>query len=94
MGCAAAEETRKYTPTFIDLWEPVDIKFGATAYGAGAKAPRPDIFHLSFWCSLITCKAVLPGNRGGRHVEGSSSLTFQWLGDQPGSRGCCPGGET
>ena len=37
MGCAAAEEPKKCALTFIDFWEPIDVKFGPIAYVAGRK---------------------------------------------------------
>ena len=53
MSCTAAEGIRKHTWTFIDLWEPVDVKFRPTACGAGANSPRPDTLNLEAWHSLI-----------------------------------------
>ena len=40
MGCAAAEETRKHTSTFIEFLEPVDIRFQPVPHGGEAKAPQ------------------------------------------------------
>ena len=92
MSCTAAEETREYTSTFIDILGPVDVRFWPTAYGTGANGPRPNTFHLGSWYSLITCKMMaLPMLLKGDH-DGGGLSSFTLFSKEPHPDAPCDDG--